>query len=287
MSAGTTAPWFVQQFNDPVGNPLSGGKLYFFVAGSTIIPKNVYSDLALTIPLSQPLTLDASGTAPQYFMESGFYKIVVTSSTGSIGSPVTTRDNIEGSNGGGSSGTTGELAVRESFPEASINWVEVPSGELWNDGMCFCWIFSAANYSVLKWLKTQFGGTAGVATGKYSIWGFASLWDLSPVKIFEDVLPDSTGNTYVSVIDLDLDVASYVAIGIAMDPGVYGPGQPIMQASLVPVPVGPSPAVRPGAYLSPHPHNTTFSAWPEPVSSSPVYRIARWMEIGLTVDETA
>lgn len=176
--------------------------------------------------------------------------------------------------------------VKESFPECRIDWIEADSGALWNNGMCFCWIFSAGNYKSLEWIKTLFGGSTGVPTGKYSIWGFTSLHDASPVKLHEASLDDSTGGTYFAYEDLAVDVEGYAAIGIAMDPGIYGPGQPIMQASLIAMPTGPSPAVRPGAYLAVHAHNTTFSAWPEPVSSSPVYRIARWMEVGLTYSET-
>ena len=106
--SGLTPPWFVESFVDSSGNPLAGAKMYFFIAGSTVIPKNVYSDLAQSIVLTQPLVCDASGTAPQYFMESGFYKIVVTSATGNIGSPVRSRDNVTGV-GNSSVGTPGTV----------------------------------------------------------------------------------------------------------------------------------------------------------------------------------
>lgn len=176
--------------------------------------------------------------------------------------------------------------IKESFPEAQIDWIEAASGELWNDSMCFCWIFSAGNYKSLEWIKTLFGGSTGSPLGKYSIWGFESLHDASPVKLHEATLDDATSGTYFAFEALNVDIEGYRAVGIAMDPGVYGPGQPIMQASLIATPTGPSPAVRPGAYLAVHAHNATFSAWPEPISSSPVYRIARWMEVGLTYSET-
>lgn len=95
--SGLTAPWFLQVFFDPsTGKPLSGGKVYFFVAGSTVIPKNIYSDYALTNTLPHPLVLDAAGTAPEYYMEPGLYKIVVTRADGNLSSPVATRDNVAG-----------------------------------------------------------------------------------------------------------------------------------------------------------------------------------------------
>lgn len=106
--SGSTPPWFIQQFFDASGKPLSGGKVYFWVAGSTVIPKAVYADIGLTTPLSQPVVLDAGGFAPQYFMESGLYKIQTFDqfhSPSSPGGSMQTADNIQGavSAGGGSS----------------------------------------------------------------------------------------------------------------------------------------------------------------------------------------
>lgn len=102
---GLTPPWFMEAFVDAAGLPLSGGRIYFFVAGSTVMPKTIYSDAEMTIPLSQPLVLDAGGVAPQYFMESGQYKVVVCTPTGDPTSGVIrTRDNVEGSAGGDAGG---------------------------------------------------------------------------------------------------------------------------------------------------------------------------------------
>ena len=96
--SGYTAPFFLEKFTDNAGNALSGGQLYFYVAGSTTIQKNVYSDISLTLPLTQPLVLDASGTVQQYFMEAGQYKILLKSSVGSL---ISTRDHVEGGGNGG------------------------------------------------------------------------------------------------------------------------------------------------------------------------------------------
>lgn len=176
--------------------------------------------------------------------------------------------------------------IKESFPECQINWIESEAGTLWNNSMCFCWIFSAGNYKSLEWIKTLFGGSPGAQVGRYSIWGFSKLWDASPVKLHESGLDDATGGTYFAFEDLSIDIEGYRAIGIAMDPGAYGPGQPVLQTSLIDAPDGPSPSVRPGAYLAVHAHNTAFNAWPEPISGAAQYRFARWMEIGLTYSET-
>lgn len=94
---GTTAPFFVQTFHYPDGRVLAGGKLWFLVAGSTSLPKQVFQDRANTIPLVQPLILDAGGTAPQYFLGEGLYKIIVMTPADVI---VQTRDYVDGEGSG-------------------------------------------------------------------------------------------------------------------------------------------------------------------------------------------
>lgn len=101
--SGATAPWFIEQHFGPDGKPLSGGKVFFWVAGSTVIPKQVYGDIALTEPLEQPLVLDAGGFAPQYFMEPGLYKIQ-TFNASMTGGAQHTRDNVQASSSGGGGG---------------------------------------------------------------------------------------------------------------------------------------------------------------------------------------
>jgi hypothetical protein len=118
--SGSTPPFFIERFQLPSGAAMSGGKLYFFVAGSTTVPKNVFADYALTIPLTQPLVLDAAGNAPQYFMESGLYKILLKDATNVL---QYTRDQIEGATSGG--GTSALFQDSDS-----IHWTTVTDGGL-------------------------------------------------------------------------------------------------------------------------------------------------------------
>lgn len=133
--SGLTAPWFLQVFFDPsTGKPLSGGKMYFFVAGSTIIPKNVYADYPLQNVLPNPLTLDSSGTAPEYYMESGLYKVVVTRADGNLNSPVCTRDNIAGvgpGSGTGSDTYTVMSTANDGDPDYLANKLLASSSVTW------------------------------------------------------------------------------------------------------------------------------------------------------------
>lgn len=78
--AGTITLSMSQQF-DSLGNPLNGGKLYFFAAGTTT-PQSAYSDSGLTLPLPNPITLDTAGRVPQFFLADGSIKIRLTNAAG-------------------------------------------------------------------------------------------------------------------------------------------------------------------------------------------------------------
>lgn len=92
-----TFPFFWQRFTYPDGRPLSGGQIFFYVAGSTSIPKRVYSDGENSNPITQPLILDAGGLAPQYFVEDGLYSIVIKDANGA---EISTRDYVIAGGGG-------------------------------------------------------------------------------------------------------------------------------------------------------------------------------------------
>lgn len=64
-------------FTDDDGEPLSGGKIYTYIAGTTT-PKATYTTAAGNIQLSNPVILDSSGRAV-IFIE-GSYKFVITDS---------------------------------------------------------------------------------------------------------------------------------------------------------------------------------------------------------------
>src|SRR5262245_12995611 len=78
--AGSISLSLSQQF-DSQGNPLSGGKLYFFQSG-TSTPQNAFQDVALTIAHPNPMTLDASGRIAAFYLADGFIKIRLTDKSG-------------------------------------------------------------------------------------------------------------------------------------------------------------------------------------------------------------
>lgn len=90
-----------QQFFDNSGNPLAGGKIFTYTAGSST-KQTTYSDSAGTVPNANPVVLDADGRLTgQVWLTAGVsYKIVLTASTDTDppASPLQTWDNVSGVN---------------------------------------------------------------------------------------------------------------------------------------------------------------------------------------------
>jgi hypothetical protein len=117
--AGTINLALTQQL-DEFGAPLSGGQLYLIQAGTISTPQNGFQDTGLTIALPNPITLDAAGRIPQFFVADGQIKVRLQDKNGIV---KFVQDNllvIGPSAGGGSGGAvdpttvmaTGDLKVR-------------------------------------------------------------------------------------------------------------------------------------------------------------------------------
>jgi hypothetical protein len=70
-----TIPLSLTQQLDEYGQPLSGGQLYIIQAGTISTPQNAYQDTALSILMPNPMTLDAAGRIPQFFLADGQIKV--------------------------------------------------------------------------------------------------------------------------------------------------------------------------------------------------------------------
>jgi len=90
MAVGSLSPVAIQQFCDNNGDPLAGGKLFFYLAGTTT-PTPAYADVGLTTPLANPVILDAAGRAPELFLAALTYKQVLQNAAGVT---IWTADNI-------------------------------------------------------------------------------------------------------------------------------------------------------------------------------------------------
>lgn len=89
MAVGTVMPQPVFTGFDDNGNPLVGGLLYTYTAGTTT-PLATYADVALTTPNANPVVLDAAGRHVVYLSPAS-YKFVLKTSAGVT---VWTQDNI-------------------------------------------------------------------------------------------------------------------------------------------------------------------------------------------------
>lgn len=79
-----------QVYTDSAGDPLSGGLLYTYAAG-TSTPLATYSDQAGITPNANPVVLDARGEATVFWSESSSYKVVLHDAADA---PIWTQDNI-------------------------------------------------------------------------------------------------------------------------------------------------------------------------------------------------
>jgi hypothetical protein len=112
-SAGTIAFSLSQQL-DNTGKPLANCQLYTIQAGTTSTPQNSYKDSGLTLLQPNPMSCDAFGRLPQFFLADGQIKVRLTDVNGN---QVFAQDNIlvigpsSGAGAGGSVDPTTILAT--------------------------------------------------------------------------------------------------------------------------------------------------------------------------------
>lgn len=93
MATGTVMPSPKFLGYDNNGNPLSGGKLNCYAAG-TSTPQNTYADSALSTPNANPVILDSAGRATVYLTPGQAYKFVLTDANNVT---IYTQDNVQAS----------------------------------------------------------------------------------------------------------------------------------------------------------------------------------------------
>jgi hypothetical protein len=77
LTLGGLLPWIESRFLDENGEPLVGGQIFTYEAG-TSTPQATYTDCDLTTPHANPIVLDAYGRTPGVvFLAANGYKIVV------------------------------------------------------------------------------------------------------------------------------------------------------------------------------------------------------------------
>lgn len=102
-----------QYFTD-LGLPLTGGKLYFYEP-STLVPKDTYSNTALSIPNTNPIVLATNGSPSTDIWLNGVYRVRLFDPTGNL---IWDKDPV--------GGDSGSLIAYSDW----VNGVEYPVGEI-------------------------------------------------------------------------------------------------------------------------------------------------------------
>jgi VCBS repeat-containing protein len=118
MAGNLTPPLRFQEF-DSNGDPLSGGLLYSYAAGTTT-PQATYTSSSLGTPNANPVVLDSAGRAAVWLDPSLSYKFVLKDSGGST---IYTEDNVIG------------LVTNDSVATASIQDGAVTTAKLADDSV--------------------------------------------------------------------------------------------------------------------------------------------------------
>ena len=121
MATGNVIPDPIFTGLDSDGNPLSGGKLFAYAAGTTT-PQDTYTSSALTSANTNPVVLDSAGRAT-IFLSSSAYKFILKTSADVT---VWTVDNVQAI-------TLSATIIGENLPmfgdaSQSVNDTSVPSG---------------------------------------------------------------------------------------------------------------------------------------------------------------
>ena len=182
MSA-TLTPTPVMQFLDSNGNPLSGGLLYTYVAGTTT-PLATYTDYGGATPNANPVVLNSRGEA-SVWLGNSLYKFMLKDSTGTL---IWTADNI------GGQATLAALAA--SSGSSLIGFINSGAGAvartLQDKGRD---IINAADYSTLQQAITAAAGkTLEGAGASYTITTALSLPSSIVIQNVNIIGNESSGN---------------------------------------------------------------------------------------------
>jgi hypothetical protein len=124
-----------QQFDKLNGNLLSGGRLYFYAAG-TDSPQNAFKDTGLVLPHPNPIILTSDGRIPQLYFADGSIHVRLTSAGGVVQFDEDFVLVIGPSSGGGGGGGGGSSVDPNAiFQTGDIMWQPV-SGDRSGWVMC-------------------------------------------------------------------------------------------------------------------------------------------------------
>ena len=110
------------QFDKDTGQPLRGGKLFFFQAGTIATPQLAFRDTGLAQPHPNPITLDGAGRIPSFYLADGAIHVRLANAQG-----VTQFEELSllvvgpSSGGGGGGGSVDATAI---FQTGDVIWLD-------------------------------------------------------------------------------------------------------------------------------------------------------------------
>jgi len=154
MSKLLSPIWTGTQFFDANGNPLNGGKIYTYEAGSSTVPLVTFSDLAGTVPNTNPIILDSAGNIlVELFLNAAPYNLVLTDSHDTVIKHV---DNVWGTFVQSTSGTSASAVwvdLTDAVTYATPNTVQISGNHIIE--------FAIGNRA---WIKQSVGDVYGTVT---------------------------------------------------------------------------------------------------------------------------
>lgn len=160
---GLFLPMVKARFFDSNGDPLAGGLVYTYIAGTTT-PLATYSDQEIT-PNANPVVLDANGEADIILAAVSTYKIVLKNS---VGVTQWTVDNVAGTG----SGTAGGGGGFSAFVTHSVTDGQSASSLVGET-------FLSASYSAVDYFFEIIRGTTVNANGEFSAQKQNGTWRIS------------------------------------------------------------------------------------------------------------
>lgn len=211
--AGTLFGLPMSQQVDELGNPLSGGLLYIYEAG-TSTPASTYSDFSLSTVQTFPLQLSASGRVPAFYVSDGSYRARLTTSGGVEIFDEASITSIGASSGGSgavdsviSSGDTGDMQWLPISGTKS-GWVRCNGRTIGSGSSAATERANADTQALFEFLWNNISDTfAAVSGGR----GASAEADFNANKTI--VVIDMRGYTAVGLDDMGNSAASRIAGG--------------------------------------------------------------------------
>lgn len=174
-----------QAYTDSSGNPLAGGKVYTYAAG-TSTPLATYSDQAGITPNANPVILDARGEATIFWSNSAGYKVTLRDSADAL---IWTQDNLYAAAGAGDTATFVGLRVADGT-------VGAPAYSWTNDTDTGFYLIGAADVGLsIAGTKRAEWTASGMFSDTYNPLTAATTLTLKSNFAAGDVATDVTINT--------------------------------------------------------------------------------------------